>query len=64
MSPSQCIMIVEESTFVCDECDEDGYILIMQELPVKEGRHLRKTGSKCWNHFTPELMALPEVRLI
>lgn len=69
MSPQLCTMIMETSTFGCDEpdCDEDGYILVLMKRPVMKDTALRRSmtriGTKCWTHFTPDLMALPEEKL-
>jgi hypothetical protein len=58
-------MLIDHSNCVCSQCTEPAMVIIFEERPVRpekgERLCLRKVDSRCWDHYTMALMALPSV---
>ncbi len=53
-------LIIDSTAQVCDfgRCAQPGHILIFEKGADPQ---MDRIGARCWDHFTPDLMALRDI---
>lgn len=55
-------MLLDHTNCVCTQCTQEAVVLVFNEKPTESSAiHLSKSDSRCWDHYTKDIMDLPFV---